>query len=1102
MIRFLFGASGHGKTAAVAEMLRRDAEAGKPCLLIVPEQEAVSAERMTLEALPPHAQLTMEILNFSRLFNRVCREYGGLSYSYITKPMKHVLMWRALRETAPILGKYSQNAVSDPAFASTVLSTASELKHAGITVGELEEAAHECGERSETLGARLRDIALILGTYETFVSQKYSDSSDDLSRLCGILDEHDFFEGKNVYIDSFSSFTAAEHRVIERIFRGADNVAVTVPLPSPAYSDVSTASTEQSLKILKRNADRWGGHTDEILSGERRGFAAPLTCLAESLWRPRPACSDEEPPSCEGAIIMETCDDPYAEAEATASHILELLRAGARCRDIVIIMRDASSYRGIIEPALEKAEIPFFFSEKTELCAKAPVKFILTALKIYRCGWRKSDVLAHVKTGLCDLEPRECDMFEEYVNTWGITGARFTGDAWSMNPDGYTGRLTERGKLILKTANSVRERLYSELQGLCLRLEASDTAADMCRAVYEYAEKCELRKKSLALAEKELSFGNKKSASELASVYDLMLGALADIGEALADAPVSADDFYTVLKTVFEQTDVGTIPTSVDEITVGSASTLRSSKPDYVFVLGLCEGEFPAAADDSGLLGNNDRHMLSELGIELGTNAEIRSSDELMFVRRAFSAPRKKLYLLTHTADARGSARTPSLPFRRAEKLFCDLKPHRYRGDELSYLCGSPRSAASHLRTVEEPAERAAATLAVSEHIPLAAYASALSTSTDECRISPELAAELIGDKIYISPSSLEKYVKCPFGYYTGYMLSLRETRRGTFGANNVGDFVHYVMEHIISFALPEGSDGVPTDEEIVKKVGELVDEYVRLTVPDDSLNTQRIRHLYGKLRRLSLLVAQSVIRELSDSEFRPIFFEFHIDGRGGRPAPLDIPLENGARLILKGYADRVDLWRDGGRSYVRIVDYKTGSKQFELSDLRRGINTQMLLYLFAICRNPGTALLQKCGADGEPPVPAGVVYLSSAFPKITLSDFADSEAEIMRLAASELTRSGLLLDDERVIDAVSKTHSEELLMGIKKKDGKYVGKALISEEDFGELYEEISDTLKLIGKNIYGGIADCSPLEGEDPCRYCKSAPICRQGRLERRRR
>ncbi len=1101
MINFLFGNHGSGKTARIVDMLRADAENGTASLLIVPEQESVQTERMTLDCLPPSAQLSLEVLNFSRLYNRVCREYGGLSYSYVSKPIKHLLMWKTLRDLTPLLEVYSSNASTDPAFASTMLSTVSEMKYASVTPDVLEDAAKQCRERDPELASRLCDIALIYGTFCHSVSEKYSDSSDDLSRLCDILDEHDFFDGKNVYIDSFTSFTAVEHKVIERIFKTAKNVTVTVPLPSPEYSDISTASIERSLKILKKNANRWGGHEDTVLTQVSPSIHPSLRYLSKDLWELSLSLQDGDRPRADGHVRMEICDSSYSEAEATASHILELLENGARCRDIVVIMRDAQKYRGIIEPAFERASIPFFLSEKTDICALAPVKYILTAIRIRQYNWRKNDVISHIKTGLCDFPSRSADIFEEYINTWGISGSRFTDGDWTMNPDGFSDRMTDRGKMILCTANEIRAKLCAPLEELFVLLDSAESIPDMCRAVYRYTESTSLREKTRALAEKELSYGNKKTASELASVYDVILKALADIGEALSDVRASVDDFYTVLKTVFDNTDIGTIPTSVDEVTIGSASMLRSASPKYAFVLGLCEGEFPANVDDSGLLCESDRDTLAELNIELGADEDERSSDELMFVRNAFACASDTLFLLTSTADQKGNKRTPSLPFRRVEKMFCDVKPHRFSGNELSYLAGSPKSAAAHLRNIADNSQRAAATRAVAEHIPLVSELSDASVSTDDCRISPDVVRSIIGDRIYVSPSSLEKYVKCPFSYYASYVLSLRETKYGRWSANHVGSFVHYVMEHIVRFAIPDDPDAPsPTSEEIEAEVTRIVELYVKTISPDDTLKTKRMEHLYKKLRRLSLLIIQNVTKELADSDFRPAFFELHIDGKDGAPAPLEIPLSNGARIVLKGYIDRVDIWKDEGDVYVRIVDYKTGSKQFSLSDLDYGLNTQMLLYLFALCASPGARFRKSTGLeDDAAPIPAGVVYLSSAIPKTALKDFSATEQDVMDASEQNLLRSGIILDDDRIIQAMSHSESRDILMGITKKDGRFVGKPLISSEEFGELYSKIRKTLTDIGERIYEGIADCKPLElsGTDPCKYCTVKQMCRKDHL-----
>ena len=1096
MIRFLYGKNASQKTAEIINALRADAATGKQSVLIVPDQQAVSAERMTLEALPPSAQLSLEVLGFSRLYNRVCREYGGLCYSYITKPIKHLMMWQALREVAPLLTKYQSNAADDPAFIGTMLGTLSELKFAGVDLATLEATVQDV--ESEELGARISDVCLIWSAYEALCGDRYTDSADDLSRLYETLEEHDFFDGKNVYIDSFTSFTAVEHRIIDRIFATADNVTVSIPLPDPKYSDISTASIEASAKTLCKHAARRGGHTDEIFNGEHKKQHPALRYLYENIWKMN-APTGELAPSADGRISIDVCDTPYAEADAAACRILELLRGGARCNDIVIVMRNPEKYRGIIEPALERGGIPFYFSEKNDVCALAPVKLILSALRIRKFNWRKNDVISHIKTGLCSFSMRSADLFEEYVNTWNISGSGFTSGTWTMNPDGLVDKPSPRGNVILEEANKMRVQLCEPLERLFIMLDAAENVKEMCRAIYNYTLDVSLEDKLMELSDREKQQGDLKSAEEYASAYGIILRALADTATALENVKITPDELLDVLKTVFEQTEIGTIPTSIDEVLIGSAATMRTSEPKYLLALGLREGEFPATVTDTGMFSDADKNTLSELGLSLGEDSDTRSSDELMFVRNAFGCPTEKLFLFTSVSDAKGSKQVPSLPIARVKALFCDTQARNFDGNDPLIACGSPKLAAAHLRNISDSAIKRSVISAVSPYMPAAATLATAPVSAAKCRLDPELVRELIGDTINISPTGIEKYIRCPFSYYAGYMLGLREQKRATFRATDFGSFIHYILEHIIRFCVPASLDApLPTKEEIRAKVDEVSAEYVRRICPEHLIDNKRMQHLYSKLRRLSCLLIDNVMSEFEDGDFRPAFFELHIDGHDGDPAPMILPLENGARLVLRGFIDRVDLWRNGDDVYVRIVDYKTGSKEFSLEEAREGLGTQMLLYLLCICANPGAKLTNLAGIGEVGKVlPAGITYLSSALPKIDLKSFEASEADILALTEQKLSRSGILLDDEKILNAVSHSSKKELLLGVTKdKDGNAVGKSLISEEDFSALGEEIKSTLVDIAHKIYDGIADCEPKKSGkiDPCKYCTARPLCRR--------
>ncbi len=1096
MITFIYGNYGSGKTTRIFQDIAKSLSDGRHTFLIVPEQAAVSAERMTLESFPPSAQLELEVLNFSRLYNRVCREYGGLSYRYLTKPIRHLLMWQNLRELAPLLEEYGKLASSEVSMCDLMLNAINEFKSCAITPSDLERTAENL-DNDDPLRHKLRDLALIYASFDRLISERYTDSADDLSRLYDMLKEHDFFCGCDVYIDSFTSFTAVEHRVIERIFAGAANVTISIPLPRPEFEGNYTESIRRSLDCLRKNADRHGGAVTQILHGNLRASSPALAYLTENLWR-LDVRNDEGIAFSDGSIIMERCENAYSEAEAVSAHILELLRSGARCRDIAVIARDLSRYKGIIEPAFEKSGIPFFVSERTDLCSLAPIKLILSALKIRRFNWQKSDVIAHVKTGLYPIDQRKTDLFEEYVNTWNIRGARFMGDDWTMNPDGYQKELSERAKNILACANEVRREITAPLSKLFVLLDASETVADMCRSLFAYIEEIGLEEQLSMLARRESERGRKKSASEFEALYAVILNTLADVGEAMEDQTADIEEFYVILKSAFEQTDIGSIPTSVDEVTIGSAEILRTQNIKYAFILGLCESVFPAAIRDKGIFSTGDRERLSSLELELSGNADTRSSDELMYVLSAFSVPSEKLYLFTATSELGVSEpRLPSLAFNRVKALFPYIEIHDFKGNDLNYLIGTPKSSVIHLRSMINTPKGEALRLASEEYLPEISSHLRQNSFTPTERLSESITSSKKYEDMVLSFSRFEKYVSCPFKYFCSAELKLRESGRAKFEFSDMGTFVHRVLEKLLKYAVTELDEGgLPDKELLTQKGNEIVEEYINDIFPPDEDAPAKLAHLFKRLKRLSRLVIENILEEMEHSRFRPVFFELNTDGKGGNPFPMVlIPEDKSYKVTFTGIIDRVDVLKKDGEIYVRIVDYKTGSKTFSLEDVGHGMNLQMLLYLCTLCRNKDNEFARSIGLEsGKTAMPAGIIYLLAKVPVVSLEDYTQEET-VLKAAEAEIERNGLLLNDEDVLRSMNDQLSPQFLAGVSHKDGVFSGDALISGVNLEKLFSDMEKVILRITDEMRNGYADARPLQysGKDPCAYCEVRSVCR---------
>ena len=1099
MVTFIYGIYGSGKTSAIMDMLIKDAENGKRSFLIVPDQEALQFERLTLSVLPASSQLNLEVLGFSRLYNRLCREYGGISYSYITKPMRSLLMWKTLSELDcqfEEIGQNSSKGAADISLTDTMLNAVGELKMNAITPNKLEATAKKLPKDS-SLAKRLRDLAMLYASFDNYVSEKYSDSADDLSRLCELLKKYDFFNGTNVYIDSFTSYTKVQHQIIELIFKQANNVTVTIPLGSPETEDISTKGLQIAAKELIKSAEAAKVDTKSIFLGEnKRARTEAIAYLSKNLWTMN--ASPDSAPKADG-IITEKCDNPYAEAEAVAAHIIELLRNGARCRDISIIARDSEKYRGILDTALEKSGIPFYFTQKSELCSMPSVKFILSALRIKKYNWQKEDVISHIKTGLCDIEMADINMFEEYVNTWNISGAQFLEDIWTMNPDGFTDRLSKRGEEILSAANRVRKKLTAPLLKLFVRLDAAENIADMCRTLFDYTQEVALDKKLSELSKKAALRGDLKQAEELSKIYGIMLQGIADIGEAIGDEYADTEEFTLILKNIFDNTEIGTIPTSIDEVTIGSAHTLRASSTKYAFIIGLCEGEFPASVNDSGIFSFEEKETLSELDMELAGTNEIYSSNELMYVQRAFALPSEKLYLFTHSAELDGRVCFPSLAFTRAEKLFAkSLTTHTYKLSELEYLTPAPKNAVGILRSLDDGEKKESLRKALEEYIPdIRTMSAAKSSTAESCSVSAETANEAIGNVIELSPTSFEKYVKCPFSYFCSNVLNIREKKDSVFKANDMGLFVHYVLEILVKNAIPETPDDPsPDDDTLVKLANKTVEEYIKRICPPSLINSKRLEHLYSRLKNLALLLVKNTVTEFSHSDFRPVFYELRANGKDGNPSPLLFTLEDGSQAYFTGVIDRVDLYRSGDDVYIRVVDYKTGSKTFSIEDIDLGINTQMLIYLFTLCRSKSSEFKKVLDLSEEKDgIPAGVMYLSARIPTIEASDY-DTEEDILHTAENKLSRTGLLLHDEDVLHAMNHELDSRFLANIKRKKDELSGEALVTQEGFTEIFNKLQDIIIKIATELHSGKADANPLiqDKSNPCDFCSLKPVCRK--------
>lgn len=1123
----------------IADAAGADAKNGIYASIIVPDRMSVTGEDLLARRLEPRAQLYCEALSFRQFANSVFRRYGGLSYSYADKTVRTLLMWRAIRECSPLLKIYGSLA-TDPASAAPILDAISELKRSRITPDALAVAAMKLGKRggddnnsdNSFPADKYADIANIYAVYDDILSKSFDDPETELTKLAELLSKNgaDFFNNRHLYVYGHASFSHQQLDVLRYAEMYSQNTTVAFLAPAEAASargaHIEYEAIADTTRRLRRIADEAGSDFEII---ELPGDDSVPAMLAGKLWdmsEPRASAGSGNAASGEGkeditdnkndSIKIYECPDRRAEAEAAAIEIIRAVMGGMRYRDILVCAASVESYRGIIEDVFDAYGIPYHITARTRLETKPQVAFLLSALRIVTGGWRRQDIIAYMRTGLTCLTDDEADELELYITQWRIDGSRFhspVGGAWSMNPDGYTATWTEEGTRLLTSVNASREKIAEPLLHLADAMSGAKTAKEKSNALRAFLLETKVLPEDLGGA-REGAAASEQEDAQLARLID---AALAAVDICAPEGPVTAAEYMGCLSLALGTLDIGTIPTRADEVDIGDAARMRSIGCRMMIMLGCCDGEFPAPVSDDGFFTDSEKAILEGEGISIYGDTHIRASAELYNFAFCASLSSERL-IMTYRKNGTDAKELPSAAIERTLALMPGLKPICFTVPTEPEFIYSEKTAATYF-TRMSGSTRLAVERILSDDAKYKGILDAVKTpiSAGAEQISDEVAKELFGGNISLSQSRLESFVMCHFGFYCTYILGLREKKRAELGYADVGTFVHAILERVFSSGMLDEEN--LSDEEIEKAAAELVAAYISDVCPKEEAGKPRLLHLFRRLSRSVVLFIREFYEETRQSCFRTVLCEAPIGmkGRGDREEssgvvidPIEIPLEDGGVAKLRGIADRIDAYRAGdGTVWVRVVDYKTGSKKFNPDDLKLGLSLQLPIYLYSIINSKNPALLSLLGVEedvsggadnkikaAEKVKPAGFLYIGTAPADIQASDDEEGAGETI---SAPMVRSGLLVMNEEILRAMDADLKGRFIPVKLKQDGTPYAqsqRSLAEPTEFMRRFDELRGTIARISAEMKRGDAKAYPLVrgGKSPCDYCEVKPVCRR--------
>ncbi len=1082
MIKLIGGRAGSGSGEYLLSIVKKEAGSGnKKIIITVPEQFTVMQERELLDALGNRLADGIEVLSFKRLCNFILSKTGGIARNYISDSGRFLLMHKAYEAVSSEVTAYKRiGNYTD--FINKLLTLSDEFRTYGVSTDTIDETF----EKEESmLSKKMKDLSLIFGTFRALLEHDFADKGDDIDVAAEKLRENSIFEGYTFLFSEFKSFSPQQRHLLEEVIKQAENVFFFFTSDDLSNRDdlsIFHASAESAYEIRKI-CEKTGREAPEIeyIGNNDAYFAPEIAHIEKNIYLARPKKYEGEVENVE----VVCAGTEFDELEYIASDIQKkIINNGYKYSDFALITRNLDKYVNVIDSVFLRYGIPVFLDRTTDILTKPLATLIFSAFDCVLYGYRYRDVMSYLKSGITGIQLDEVDMIDNYAFGWNINGNAWK-KAWKRSPYGYGKVENDEQKAHLAKLNELREKAVEQLVLFEKSLKTED-AGEIATAVYNMLMALDVPGHIKSTIEKLSEDDRKYEASQYEQLWDKMMEAL-DQTVMICTEPIKPEKYAKLLKQMLSGVQIGTIPTAVDEVLAGSAERVRAGDIKCSYLIGFNAGEFPQGSFTEGLITDSEKKKLETMDITLAPDGEKRAFDERFFVYNALTSAREKLVITYPKSDGAGASKKKSYIITMLSEMMPKLS-ERFLDDEIKtpeihnrveameHILANGKSAPGYLLDILSGNDEKTFAEMVRR-----------SVSADKKKYKLANAADI--ESLYrssrFSSTKFETYAKCPFMYFCKYGLKLDSRKQYSIDNIEIGNFMHAVIERFVK----DTKDFSKVNVE--EKVKGLVKEYIDETIPDFEDYPARTKAVFVRMTDELCGFMKTLKAEFENSSFAPVAFELEI-GKGGI---MPIKLSDGS--LIEGKIDRVDTYDVGDKLYVRIVDYKTGTKKLKFGELKNGMSMQMFIYLFAIKQNGK----KYFGKDIKL---AGVLYTPVKYGFLNVSRNLDAEgAEKEHYKQNKA--DGLLINDIDILNAMDRSGEFKTLPVSVNKDGtvsKLTEERLAKDSQFDDLEKFIIGKTEEIVKAIHSGGIGVMPYYDESDeykytsCKYCDMQNVCRYER------
>lgn len=1095
-ISFVLGRAGTGKSFSFYKKIkdRLNEVQDNKLILIVPEQFTLQAERDLIEFLGLSGIMNVEVHSFTRLAHKVFNEVGGITKVNINDQGKQMVLRKILEESYKDLVIYKKAAIQT-GFVESLNKMLAELKKYDISPHDLrQKIAHS---NNDLLSQKLSDIALIYEKFNSFLLEGYLDSEDYLNLLINKIEESEFIRGSEVWIDGFYSFTPQTYKIIEKLFLSAKdvNISLTIDKKEEKIRDndvfyITNKTLEQLQLFVKKHQldakyvvlnpldQKFLNKSPELSHLEKELFSYPYKSYSGEVFN----------------INIFSSMNIYSEIEQAAAQIIALARENDfRWKEISLVCNCLDVYGPYIKRIFKEYDIPFFFDEKRSILDNPITQLVLSALEVVRKGYRYEEMFKYLKTGFSNIGQEDCELLENYCLQCGINGNEWK-KQFSKGSHSYD----------IEFINHLRESVIKPLVQLEKEIKGKKTVLDITTALYKFLENIKVHENLEKWIEKLRRKNEFEYVNENTQIWNTIIETFDQLVEILGHHELSLIEYIKILESGFTVIELGIIPTTIDQVLVGSIQRSKSHQIRALFVLGVNDGILPSGKDHSGLLQDEEKLVLKKDGLFLGSDSQTKFYEEKLHIYAAFAKPTEYFWLSYSIADNEGKALRPSILIDRFKRIFDKISIGSDVVNSTKDQLGLVVTANSTLKYLIENLRLNLEGKIISEfwwdvyswyceketwQRVKDGVVTGLFHVNQDFYINSSFAKRLYSFPIKSSVSRFEKYIQCPFSHFVKYGLRPQERKVFKVSAPNIGELFHKAMEEFTRILRTRELNWRNINRH---ECNLLVEEILESILPfyNDGilLSSFKYKYLITRLKRVCKRAIWTLTEQLQKGNFE--FFDHEISfGMNEKYPPILIELSEGEQVFIEGRIDRLDILEEEKDLYVKIIDYKTGIKDFELSDVFYGLQLQLMVYLDAVLTN------MQNGWKGKTVNPAGIFYFKIEDPLIKTDE---SMVEIIETEIrKKLKMKGLVLNDVRIIremDTKLDGFSEVLPVGLTKNDRIDSRSSTLDTTAFNKLIKHVRSLLQDIAQEIINGNVTIAPYQKEriSACRFCQYGSVC----------